>query len=398
MEEVIPLKYLRGYIVAAALALLTWGLTQFAAGHRELVDMIYPYASRMIQDVLSGWSSGVSFCLWQVLAVVLAVGLLSSIVLVIIFRWNIIQWLGWVLSVVSLIWCMHTGLYGLNQYSSPLADDIRLDMENVNISITNLVHATTYFRDKANELALTVPRDDEGALQAPAFADIAQQAGDGFHTLVYEHNLAVFAGSTVPVKELGWADMYSSMGIAGFTMPLTGEAAVNPQTPTVALPFVICHEMAHRMCIAPERDANLAAYLAATSNSDNLYQYSGYFMAFRYCYNSLASLSTSTAANAANQIYAGINEMFMSDLDTYRNYYLSVQDEKATNFAESVNNSYIQASGDESGTQSYGEVTDLLVGWYVQEIALPTDVEDEEDIFDPFDENYIFQDGLQTAG
>lgn len=384
------MKYWRGYITAALFAALTWGLTEFAKAHGALVDMIYPYVTRMIQDFLAGWTADASFCLWQVLAVLLGLLAISSIVLMIIFRWNFIQWTGWVLAVVSLGWCLHTGLYGLNQYASPLAEDIRLTIDS-DITTTDLINAATWYRDQANALALQVPRKSDGTLDAPTFQETAENAADGFHHLVYVDNYPVFAGSTIPVKELGWADMYTSMGIAGVTMPLTGEAAVNPNTHAVSLPWTICHEMAHRMCIAPERDANLAAFLACRANSDTIYQYSGYFMAFRYCYNALASISTSTAANAANQIYDGINEQLMADLKDYKAYYNTVQDADSVDFANKVNNSYIQASGDESGTRSYGGVTDLLVSWYLQEIYLPAHIDDkDENAFDPMDPNDVF--------
>ena len=392
------MKYWRGYIAAAALALLTWGLTEFAKAHGALVDMVYPYMSRLIQDFLAQWTAGVSVCLWQVLAILLAVGLLASIVAMILLKWNFVQWLGWVLSGVVLLWTLHTGMYGLNQYSSPLADDIRLNMMVIGDSATPLINATTYFRDKANELADQVQRDENGELIAPTFQESAEQAKDGFDHLVYEKNYPVFAGVTTPVKELGWAGMYTAMGISGVTMPFTGEAAVNPNTHPVSLPFTICHEMAHRMCIAPERDANLAAFLATTANSDPLYQYSGYFMAFRYCYNSLSSISTSTAANACNQLYEGINDNMRRDLESYWAHLDASIDDNAFDFANNVNDAYIQASGDESGTKSYGEVTDLLLSWYWQEIYLPTHVDEEvEDAFDPFDEEYVFQEGLEAA-
>ena len=392
------MKYWRGFIVAAALALLTWGLTQFAAAHEALVDMVYPYASRLIQDFLAGWTSGVSVCLWQVLAILLVVLFLASIVAMILLKWNVIQWLGWVLAGVTMLWTLHTGMYGLNQYSSPLADDIRLNMIVIGDSATPLINATTYFRDKANEMADKVARDEEGNLVAPSFEESAAQAADGFNYLVYEKNYPVFAGVTTPVKKLGWADMYTSMGIAGITMPFTGEAAVNPNSHPVTLPFTICHEMSHRMCIAPERDANLAAFLATTANSDPLYQYSGYFMAFRYCYNALATISTSTAANACNQLYAGINDNMRRDLESYWAHCDATINDDASDFADSVNDTYIQASGDESGTKSYGEVTDLLLSWYWQEIYLPAHVEDEvDDTFDPFDEDYVFDKGLEAG-
>lgn len=397
-KEVFPLKYWRGYIAAAALALLTWGLTKFAAAHGALVDMVYPYVSRLIQDALAEWTSGVSFCLWQVLAVLLVVLFLASIVAMILLKWNVIQWLGWVLSGVCLLWCLHTGMYGLNQYSSSLAEDIRLNVVVSGDSVTPLVNATSYFLDKANELADQVERNDDGSLNAPSFEESAAQAADGFDCLVYEKSYSVFAGSTVPVKKLGWTDMYTAMGISGVTMPFTGEAAVNPTTPSMILPFTICHEMAHRMCIAPERDANLAAFLATTANSDLLYQYSGYFMAFRYCYNSLSSVSTSTAANAANRLYSSINENLRRDLEAYWAYCDEFIDDGASDFASSVNNAYIQASGDESGVRSYGEVTDLLLSWYWQEIYMPAHADDEQaDSFDPFDPDYVFDEGLKTG-
>ena len=105
-------------------------------------------------------------------------------------------------------------------------------------------------------------RDSSGNVDFADFDALAAMAGEGFQTLVYDHSYPIFAGSTLPVKELGWSDMYTSMGITGVTFGLTGEAAVNPQIPDVTLPFTMCHEMAHRMCIASERDANIAAFLA----------------------------------------------------------------------------------------------------------------------------------------
>ena len=385
------MKYWRGFLVAAAIAVLTFALTEFAAAHGALVDMIYPYASRMIQDVLANWSAQANFCLWQMLAIMLVVIFLASIVVMIIFRWNVLQWLGWTLTGVALLWCLHTGIYGLNQYSGPLAEDIRLNIEP-DITTTDLVNATTYFRDQANALADQVPRTETGALLSPTFEETANQAANGFDALVYNKNYSVFAGTTTPVKQLGWADMYTSMGIAGVTMPLTGEAAVNPQTPAVALPFTVCHEMAHRMCVAPERDANLAAFLATTNNSDLIYQYSGYFMAYRYCYNALRSVSTTTAKNAAALIDEGVNANLRGDLERYRDYYAAVQDPDATDFATSVNDTYIQASGDESGVKSYGEVADLLICWYLQDIYLPAHADEEvEEKFDPFNKEEVFR-------
>ncbi|MBE6976403.1 MAG: DUF3810 domain-containing protein [Ruminococcaceae bacterium] len=382
------MKYWRGYLTAAILAAVTWALSEFCKTHTVLVDMIYPYFSRLIQTTLADWSGSVSFCLWQVLVVLLGVIVIASVVLMIIFKWNFFQWLGWVLAGGTLLFTLHTGMYGLNNYAGPLADDIRLSVADGSYSVTELSNATTYFRDKANELSLQIPRDSDGKPDYPTFREMAEAAGEGYQTLTYEYSFPVFAGSTVPVKELGWADMYTSMGIAGITMPITGEAAVNPNIPVVSIPFTMCHEMAHRMCISMERDANLAAFLSCRVHSDPVFQYSGYFMAFRYCYNALISVGTTAADNAASNIYAGINDTLMSDLNDYKAFYAANMDDNASDLANSVNDTYIKVSGDESGTKSYSEVCDLLVSWHIQEIYLPEHQEEEEQ-FDPLDKNQV---------
>ena len=86
IKEAFPLKYWRGYLVAGILGLFTWGLMEFAKTHQNLIDMIYPYVTRMIQTALASWSGGVDFLLWQFLAIVLVVLLLATIVLMVVLR------------------------------------------------------------------------------------------------------------------------------------------------------------------------------------------------------------------------------------------------------------------------------------------------------------------------
>lgn len=389
------MKYWRGYLVAAILGAITLGLTTLASKYSILVDMVYPYLTRTVQSFLATWSSGVDFCVWQVALVLLLVTVLSSLVLLLVLRWNFVQWLGWVLTGVMLVVFLHTGIYGLNYYAGPLANDIRLTVSEY--TLQELQDATVYYRDLANQLADQMPRDDQGQLTYSSFSQLAQQAGEGFDVLTYEECYSVFAGSTDPVKELGWADMYTSMGITGMTMPITGEAAVNPQTPSVGLPFTMCHEMAHRMCIATERDANFAAFLACRANTSEEFQYSAYFMAYTYCYNALASVNSTEAAISSARIAAGVNDNFARDLNAYFDFFAANYDEKAGAFADTVNDTYLKASGNEGGITSYGEVCDLLVSLYIQEVVLPAEEEDAKSTFDPYDETQVDLSGIVGA-
>ena len=388
------MKYLRGYLVAAIFGAIAWVLMQFGQRYTELVDMVYPYVIRTVQTFLAEWTGGVDFCVWQLLAVALGALILASVVLMVVLKWNPIQWAGWVLAVFAGIYMLHTMAWGLNYYAGDLADDLRMDVGQYNLE--ELTEAAEYYRDKANDLAEQVTRDSSGNVNFSEFDMLAEMAGEGFQTLVYDHSYPIFAGSTLPVKQLGWADMYSAMGITGVTFGLTGEAAVNPQIPPVSLPFTMCHEMAHRMCIAPERDANFAAFLACAFHEDVQFRYSGYFMAYRYCYNALSGVNTQSASAAAARVANGVSDLLQADLEEYNRFFSSRKDNFATNVADTANDTYLKVSGDASGIASYGQVCDLLVNWHIKTVVLPS-LTIEEKVFDPYDESQVDLSGIVNA-
>ena len=380
------MKYWTGYITAAVIGAITWALMELAKTYSALVDTVYPYMSRMIMGFLGDWSAGVSFCLWQMVVILLAVLVIGTIVLMFTLKWNPVRWLGWLAAICSFVYFLNTVIFGLNYYAGPIADDLRLEVKEY--SVSQLADAAVYYRDKANELATKVPRDEKGEVAFDDFETLAVKAADGFDTLVNEKHHAVFAGSTAPVKELGWSGMYTSMGITGFTLGITGEAAVNPNIPALCQPFTMCHEMAHRMSIANEGDANFAAFLACDANSDIQFRYAAYFMAYRYCYNTLVSVGTSESSAAATEVSAKASPELKNDMSSYSAYFSSRRSDKATKVATTVNDTYLKTSGDSAGVASYDEVTDLLYSWYYHNEILPTMVEEEKP-FDPFDETQV---------
>lgn len=365
------MKYWRGYLIAAIIAAITTFIKRMASTYSDLVDMVYPYLTRTVQTFLAQWSGGLDFCVWQVAVVVLILIALVTVVLMIVLRWNPFQWLGWMLAGAACIWFLYTGIYGLNYHAGPLAADIRLNVTEY--TLEELENAAIYYRDHANRLADQVNRDSSGDVVYPQFEVMALQAGDGFQSLTYDYSYSVFAGSTLPVKKLGWSKMYTSRGVTGMTMGITGEAAVNPEIPAVIIPFTMCREMARRMCIAIDRDANFAAFLAGQANSSEEFQYSAYLMAYRYCHDALYAQGSAEATTAAARIDTDVNANLRHDLDVC------------------MRNGF-----DETGTASDGEVADLLVSWHIQQVVIPSQT-DEEAVFDPYDETQVDLSGIVNA-
>ena len=375
------MKYWWGYLVAAVFAGFSWVLMQMGEKYSQLVDMVYPYVTRSVQSILCNWTGTIDILLWQVVVVTFVVVALAALVLLLIFKGNIIRYIGWILAVVSIVFFLHTGVYGLNYYAGPIADDIRMPVDAYTQSELEL--ATEFYRDKAGELADQLSRESDGSLSQPDFEELAQLSGNGFEHLVKNRSFSVFAGDLSPVKKLGWSDMYTSMGITGFTCFLTGEAAVNPQIPIQVMPFTMCHEMAHRMSIAKEDDANFAGFLACEANEDVRFRYSGYFMAFRYCFNALYAVD----AEAATEIKAECSDTLLADLEDYNEFFRKKRDEKASKVADTVNDSYLKVSGDADGIRSSGAVCDQLVNGDITEYATPEDRGEEQ--FDPYDETQV---------
>ena len=355
------MKYWRGYLTAGILLACTWGLREFARANSALVDMIYPYVTRMMAMFLENWSSGLDYCLWQVLLVVGVVLILAIAVLVVVFKWNPIQWGGWICAAAAAVVFLNTALYGLNEFSGPLSQDIRL--EETDYAIAELEQAAIYYRDQANALALQVERDSKGDVVFADFGTLAQQAADGFDYLVYEESLSVFAGPMNPVKKLGWADRYTKQGVTGVTVGLTGEAAVNPQVPGVLMPFAMCREMARRMSIVIPRDASFASLMACKANESVQFQYSGALLSYRYCMLALADLDQVTGAGVAKQVRAGESNDVIHDLNVVSGFL-----------------------GNKPGED--GDTCDLLTSWHIQEIVLPSLLE-EEKVFNPMDKTQV---------
>ncbi len=306
------MKYWRGYLVALILSVASWALLQFAASHMVLMDMVYPYMTRLVQTNLATWSSGATFCIWQLAVLVMAGGIGASIVLMVVLKWNPIQWFGWVMATVSVVVLLNTGLQGMNQYTGSIAEDMRF--KNGDCTVLSVEDAAEYYLKNAQNLSATAGKMNY------EFADLTEKAPGGFENLTYKEHYSIFAGSTIPVKELSWSGYYTNQGITGVTVAITGEAAVNTQTPEALLPYAICREMCSRMSISKEPDIEFAAILACINNDDPRFQYAGYLMAYIQCVDALKGVDSSKAQAAVGRLEKAPTKTVSADLSLWYDF------------------------------------------------------------------------------
>ena len=317
----------------------------------------YPDFSRSMMQIIGGATSIVPFAVCEICAILLIALFIFTLVRA-IMKTRIVRWLAGLLLVVSVGVFAFVSLWGLNYYAPPMAE--RLGMQEQQFTAEQLKQAAEYYRDMANLTAKNVERNSDGSMKAYDFDALAQSAGEGFDILAEDFDC--FSGSTVRVKSLLCSPLMGKIGMTGGFICLTGEACVSSSTYRAAMPFTMCHEIGHRMAFAREDEANFAAFLACSVSERPEFAYSGYYMAFLYCYNALYKVDAAGAA----KVWAGVGDELAADCGAATKHYEEVRSDAAAEVADSVYSGYLNAFSVESGTQSYGEVADLLILWYYE--------------------------------
>lgn len=330
------------------------------------ISVAFKPASRYISRVLSSISAIFSFSLAEVLLYLMVLSILFYIVFTII---RVIRkkkppvYLLRCLSVIVLVFCsfvfLFNALWGFNYYSIPLASEMQMDVGRYPVEALRLT--TESFVEELNAISAEVPRYHNGVSNFGSFEILAEKATDGWNNLamINEAFSSVRVSKAKPLSPLA-SELMSRAGITGIYIPFTGEANVNVGIPDSTLPFMMSHELAHSAGVAPENEANFAAFLACRESSHAEFRYSGYLSAFVYSYNALYREDP----DGAYELMLRLNREVLADLQ-YRSEYWKRYSGEMRKVATKVNNTYLMAMKQTDGVKSYGMVVDLLIADYV---------------------------------
>lgn len=322
----------------------------------------YRSFSRTLMKILSQFTGFVPFSLWDLIAALLLMIFIISLIYTIIKKKKILKLLNNTLLTVSLLAFIAVNGWMLNHYGPSLAEE--LNMEVRQYSKEELLSATDYYLRQAARYSINISRDGSSHALPYDFNELAIKSGSAYQTLADQYPL--FDGSTVRVKRfslIGEYLMYN--GIIGMFMPITAEASIPYNVPPIPMPFTMTHEAAHRLALAGEDEANFAAFLACINSKEDSFLYSGYYSAFSYCFSSLYKIDPEAAVELYHRYDSdpGIILLKTDRRDTaeiYKKYESPLQD-----ISDQINDTYLKTFSEESGIQSYGEVTDYLIAYYL---------------------------------
>lgn len=271
-----------------------------------------------------------------------------------------------VASVAGLIYFLFIILWGLNYNRMDLKTSLIEDYNKTNnANITEVKYSDKELKElykflieRCNEIRLEVSEDSNGVMRCDTnYKGVLSRAINGYDNVdILNLNNR---GSYATAKPILNSNLLCYTGITGIYSPFTGEANVNIASPDYYIPFTTLHEMAHQRGYASENEANFLAYIAGINHKDYDFKYSSYILALKYTASALARVDYDT--------YIGLNsalsEDVLNDLTNSSEFWKQYEG-KVSEVSDNMNNTYLKANGVKSGTESYGEMVNLLLTYY----------------------------------
>ena len=264
-----------------------------------------------------------------------------------------------VVSICCAVFFLFITNCGINYHCINFAEKIGLEVKKT--STDQLYEVCVYLAENASECRSRLKEDSNGHMileRQPAYKTAAS-AVNGLH----KKYSFVPEGYSVPKPVILSIGM-SYLNITGIYFPFTFEANVNVDVPDFTIPFSMCHELAHVRGFMSEHDANFISYLSCIYSGNDEFMYSGYVSAMLYASNALYN----TDKEKFSDFLEYISDDVLDDLDEYSEYWSKFETPVAE-AAASLNDNYLKSNSQSSGIKSYGEMTDLVIAHYFQEIT-----------------------------
>ncbi|MBK7123815.1 MAG: DUF3810 domain-containing protein [Chitinophagaceae bacterium] len=191
----------------------------------------------------------------------------------------------------------------------------------------------------------------------PAKKELFKKVADAYRQA--EHVYPFLQYRPVSLKPSVWSLVGNYMGFTGYYNPFTGEGQVNTLVPKFLQPFTTCHEVAHQLGYAKEREASFVAYLAASASQDTLLHYSVYLDLFMYSNRNLFETDSLSAREFTHKLLPEV----LADLKEWRAF-----NKKYRNPVEPVfrwiYGVYLKQNQQPQGVLSYDEVTGFMIAYY----------------------------------
>ena len=352
-------------LILTVLSLVIIGLYYLLRGNTAFMAQVYRSVTKPYHVFMARLCSYVSFSVaeltWTAAIVFCLVYLIVQIVLLVrrsgrgkrIYRTALT-----LLMVASLFWAGFS-LFWSPCYDAPTFAE-QSGISDGAVSAEDLASVTRYIAALANTYSGAVTRDADGVCVVGRASALDRAA------VVYRgavERWPFLAGAELRPKAAVFSYLMSSIDFTGYFFPMTGEANINVDSPSMFLPETAEHEISHQRGIAKEQECNFIAAAACLSSDDAEYRYSGALMAYTYLANALYLADN----DAWKDVVYSLNDQVKADLNANNNYWAQFEKTVTKKASNQVYGDFLAGNGQTLRLKSYGACVDLLVNYYAAE-------------------------------
>ena len=350
-----------GTLILRGLALITRILLYFAAENPVLVEKfysstIYPFIARGLGLL----SSFVPFSIAEGLLILIPILILIALFTIFtkpkLIINNIQGIIQYVVKILAIIYILFYVLWGFNYYRQDYL--VIANMKEEATTYNELKELSLEIIKKTSLARETLLEDSNGIfIIQESFDILGKMANEGFDGYIVGNiNLG---GNFARIKPVFLSRYMSYTGITGIYIPFTSEPTINVDIPDHNLLSTITHEIAHQRGFAKEEEANFIAYKANINNSDERFQYSGYYLAMQYLMNEVYRENPDDYF----LLYSELSDAVKRDMGFTREYWAS-KEGKVEKAVTTMNDNYLKANNQVDGVRSYSGVVRLLLAEY----------------------------------
>ncbi len=247
-------------------------------------------------------------------------------------------------------------IWGINYHRKGIAWQLNLqDEKYTTVELSNL---TDGLINKANVYkAMNIGEIQHDQKSTVIFSDAVQsfkEAAQSYSFLQYKNP---------SIKASAFGDIASKAGISGYYNPLSGEAQINMNVPYFLLPFITCHEIAHQLGYAKEKEANFVAYLVAQESTNKQLKYAAYLEMVLYANRNLFVIDSVLAKKKIKQISPAVKK----DIEVIIAYNQQYKNEMEP-IVSTIYEWFLKGNQQPKGMMSYDEVLQLMVAYHRKKI------------------------------
>jgi len=248
----------------------------------------------------------------------------------------------WIFIVFNILW-------GLNYSRLGIAHQLKIDKQTY--SKEEVKELVCSLIDKVNTTRKLIGNDTLPNLN---FKNIFQESAQLYNTIDSVYPFLNYRTPSIKKSLLSSVSHY--VGFTGYYNPFTGEAQLSTHVPTIIVPYVTCHEIAHQLGYASEDDANFVGYLACSKSKNLYFQYSVYLDLHKYAAMELFLMDT-------NETHGWqLDSLVRKDLRNIRLFFNQQQNEISP-LMNQIYAQYLKANHQSKGLSSYNDVVGLLIAF-----------------------------------